>query len=51
MYRFLWDNLPGNLAVKVVLTLLITLSILYLLFVIIFPWLELSFFAPPTVTG
>jgi hypothetical protein len=51
MYRFIWNKLPGNLVAKLVLALLITSSIIYLLFVMLFPWLELSFFAPPTVAG
>lgn len=51
MYKFIWRKLPGNLVSKLILALLITFSIIYLLFVTLFPWLELSFFAPPTVLG
>lgn len=49
MYRWIWERLPGGkLAKALVFSGLVTLVVL-LLFTVIFPWLELSFFAPPTI--
>jgi len=49
MYRWLWEQLPGGKASKALIAIGISVGLLALLFTIVFPWLELSFFAPPTI--
>lgn len=40
MYAWMWRTLPGNAALKAVLSLLLMLVVLYLLFEHVFPWLD-----------
>ncbi len=42
MYVWMWRHIPGNLAVKVVLTALAVLGLLWVLFEFVFPWAEES---------
>lgn len=51
IYRNLWDKLPGNLIVKALTASALFLATTALLFLFVFPWAEVSFFAPPTVGG
>lgn len=49
IYKHLWGKLPGNLIVKVLTASALFLTAIALLFLFVFPWVEVSFFAPPTV--
>jgi hypothetical protein len=49
MYRFIWNKLPGNFELKLVVSQVVVGCVLFALFKIVFPWLELSFFASPTL--
>lgn len=40
MYSFIWRRLPGNIWAKLALTLALTLGVVALLWVIVFPWAE-----------
>lgn len=40
MYGWIWRQLPGNVAAKSVVSLLLVLGIVYLLFQYVFPWAE-----------
>ena len=40
MYAFLWRHLPGNLAMKLLLSALLALFVLWLLFQHVFPWVD-----------
>ena len=40
MYGFIWRHLPGPLAVRILLTLLLLTLALYLLFDHVFPWID-----------
>ncbi|MGC0415376.1 hypothetical protein [Embleya sp. AB8] len=40
MYGWIWRTLPGNVWVKLVLSLVLVLAIVYSLFTWIFPWAE-----------
>lgn len=51
MYRWIWSKLPGRVFVKALTSSLLGLVLVGLLFTVVFPWVELSFFAPPTVSG
>lgn len=49
MYKWIWDRLPGGLVVKSVSAFAISLGLVFLLFTFLFPFLDVSFFAPPTI--
>lgn len=51
IYKHLWDKLPGNVIVKILISSALFLATTALLFIVVFPWVEVSFFAPPTVGG
>ena len=51
IYRSIWNFLPGKLPVKLALAMSILGLVIAALFTVIFPWIDLSFFAPPTVEG
>lgn len=51
IYKYLWGKLPGNRLLKSALALLAFLAVTAVLFLFVFPWVEASFFAPPTVRG
>ncbi|MGQ0624654.1 MAG: hypothetical protein ACT4PP_08430 [Sporichthyaceae bacterium] len=40
MYVWIWRHLPGPVALRLVLSLLLTLGVLYLLFEHLFPYLD-----------
>jgi hypothetical protein len=40
VYGFIWRHLPGPLAVRILLTLLLLTLALYLLFDHVFPWID-----------
>ncbi|QPK79046.1 hypothetical protein G7Y31_11210 [Corynebacterium lizhenjunii] len=40
MYRALWNLLPGPVAVKAVLALLIAVGVFFLLMEVVFPWVS-----------
>jgi hypothetical protein len=40
VYGWMWRHLPGNVAMKTVLSLMLLLLALYLLFEHAFPWLD-----------
>lgn len=40
MYAWLWHRLPGPLAVRVLIALLLILGVVALLMLVVFPWLE-----------
>ncbi|AXI78639.1 hypothetical protein [Peterkaempfera bronchialis] len=40
MYGWIWRQLPGNVLVKSIVSLLLVLGIVYLLFQYVFPWAE-----------
>ncbi|MEU6264940.1 hypothetical protein [Saccharopolyspora shandongensis] len=40
MYGWIWRHLPGPLAAKLVLALLLALGVIALLLFVVFPWLE-----------
>jgi hypothetical protein len=40
MYGWIWRTLPGNVWVKLVVSLLLVLAIVYALFTWVFPWAE-----------
>ena len=40
MYVWMWRHLPGPLAVRLLLTLVIAFGVLYLLFEHVFPWVD-----------
>lgn len=40
MYGYLWRHLPGNLAMRVALSALLALFVLWLLFQHVFPWID-----------
>ena len=40
MYAWLWRQLPGPLAVRVVLAVLLALVVVAVLFLVVFPWVE-----------
>lgn len=49
MYRRLWSKLPGGKISKTLALFgLLALAVLFL-FTVVFPWLDVSFFAPPTI--
>lgn len=49
MYRWIWKRLPGGkIAKALVFSGLVTVVVVFF-FIVVFPWLELSFFAPPTI--
>ena len=51
IYRFIWEKLPGPLVLKVTSAIALLGLFVALLFLVVFPWVDLSFFAPPTVGG
>lgn len=51
IYRFIWSKLPGIFALKAFTASLVGIGIVALLFLVVFPWVDISFFAPPTVEG
>jgi hypothetical protein len=40
MYGWIWHHLPGNVAAKTLLSLLLLLFVLWLLFQHVFPWVD-----------
>jgi hypothetical protein len=40
MYGWIWRHLPGPVAVRVMLALVLVCGVVALLFFVIFPWLE-----------
>jgi Fe2+ transport system protein B len=40
MYGWIWRHLPGNVWMKAVSSLLLTLAVVYVLFQYVFPWAE-----------
>lgn len=40
MYGLLWDKLPGNTLVKLIITLIIIAAIFLLLMEVVFPWVS-----------
>lgn len=40
MYGWIWRNLPGPVAVRVVLAVALALGVVALLLFVVFPWLE-----------
>ncbi|HVW44521.1 MAG TPA: hypothetical protein VHC18_24535 [Amycolatopsis sp.] len=40
MYGWIWRHLPGPLAAKLVISLVLALAIVALLFFVVFPWLD-----------
>ncbi|HEX3828063.1 MAG TPA: hypothetical protein VHV82_12410 [Sporichthyaceae bacterium] len=40
MYPWIWRHLPGNLAIRTLLSLLLLLFVLWLLFQHVFPWVD-----------
>jgi hypothetical protein len=42
MYAWIWRNLPGPLAVRLLLALLLVAGVVLLLFTTVFPWAEQS---------
>ncbi|MFI1583096.1 hypothetical protein [Embleya sp. NPDC020630] len=40
MYGWIWRTLPGNVWVKLLLSLVLVLAIVYALFTWVFPWAE-----------
>ena len=51
IYRSIWKALPGKLPVKAFQAVVIAAVVVAGLFSVVFPWIELSCFAPPTVEG
>ena len=51
IYRSIWKLLPGTFVVKIAQVLILAALAFTLLFTVVFPWIDLSFFAPPTVEG
>lgn len=49
MYRWIWSKLPGGRIAKALVALALVILAVVFLFTLVFPWLELSFFAPPTI--
>lgn len=39
MYAYLWNHLPGNTAVRAVISIALFLAVVAVLFVWVFPWL------------
>jgi hypothetical protein len=42
VYAWIWRNLPGPLAVRLLLALLLVAGVVLLLFTTVFPWAEQS---------
>ena len=40
MYVWVWRHLPGPIAVRLLLTLVLSFLVLYLLFEHVFPWVD-----------
>jgi len=40
MYAWIWRHLPGPLAVRITLALVLVFGVIALLFFVIFPWAE-----------
>jgi hypothetical protein len=40
MYAWIWRTLPGNVWVKLLLSLLLIAAVVYVLFTWVFPWAE-----------
>ena len=40
MYVWIWRHLPGPLALRLLLALLLFMAVLALLFYVVFPWVE-----------
>jgi hypothetical protein len=40
MYAWIWRHLPGPLAVRVLLSLVLAAAVVVLLFTVVFPWAE-----------
>lgn len=40
MYVWIWRHLPGNLALKLLQTLLLVAAVCALLLFVVFPWIE-----------
>lgn len=49
MYRWIWGKLPGNKLMKLVQASLLIGLLVAVLFIVVFPWLDLLFIAPPTI--
>ena len=49
MYRWIWNKLPGNRWLKVAQALALIGLLVALLFLVVFPQLDLIFIAPPTL--
>ena len=49
IYKALWKALPGPVWSKVLLASLMFAVVVSLLFTVVFPWIEISLFAPPTI--
>ena len=51
IYRSIWKLLPGTFVLKIAQAMILAALVITLLFTVVFPWIDLSFFAPPTVEG
>jgi hypothetical protein len=40
MYSWIWRHLPGPVAVRLVLALVLVVGVVALLFFVVFPWLD-----------
>ncbi|WP_165953883.1 hypothetical protein [Streptomyces sp. 8K308] len=40
MYGWIWRHLPGNTAVRALISLALVIGVIYLLFEHVFPWAE-----------
>jgi hypothetical protein len=40
MYAWIWRNLPGPFAVRLLIALLLIAAVIVLLMLVVFPWLE-----------
>lgn len=49
IYGAIWKKLPGGKFLKSLQSAILLLAAVAALFGLVFPWVELSFFAPPLV--
>jgi hypothetical protein len=40
MYGWIWRRLPGNIAVKTGCAVVLALLVVFVLFLVVFPWIE-----------